>query len=148
MDKRMLKPRPPTLIARIPMKASPFSSTDKTTTIAELRDVLAEFVRDREWEPFHSPKNLAMSLAIETAELMEHFQWLTIEESRALARDNSNRTAIGEELADVLAYVLAMANTLDVDLATVFRDKLAKNAVKYPVELSRGRHERPNIASQ
>jgi NTP pyrophosphatase (non-canonical NTP hydrolase) len=118
--------------------------TDATTTIAELRQTIAQFVAERQWEPFHSPKNLAISLAIEAAELMEHFQWITIEESRALARDEAKRAAASEELADVLAYVLAMANALQLDLAQTFRDKLEKNAAKYPVELSRGRHERPS----
>jgi NTP pyrophosphatase (non-canonical NTP hydrolase) len=119
---------------------------DDITTIANLRQAIAQFVADRNWEQFHSPKNLAMSLAIEAAELMEHFQWITIEESRAIIRDEGKRAAAGEELADVLAYVLAMANVLQLDLATTLRDKLAKNAERYPVELSRGRHERPASA--
>jgi NTP pyrophosphatase (non-canonical NTP hydrolase) len=74
---------------------------------------------------------------------MEHFQWVTVEESRTLARDEAKRAAISEEMADVLSYLLAMANALDLDLSTAFRNKLVKNAEKYPVELSRGRHERP-----
>jgi NTP pyrophosphatase (non-canonical NTP hydrolase) len=115
--------------------------TDQTTTVAELRAALAQFVADRNWEQFHSPKNLAMSLAIEAAELMEHFQWITVDESRAAVANDAKRAAAGEELADVLAYVLAMANALQLDLATTFRDKLAKNAERYPVETSRGRHE-------
>jgi NTP pyrophosphatase (non-canonical NTP hydrolase) len=118
--------------------------SDETTTIADLRRAIESFVAERDWQPFHSPKNLAMSLAIEAAELMEHFQWITIEESRAVARDKAKRAAAGEELADVLAYVLAMANALQLDLATTFRDKLAGNAERYPVALSRGRHERPS----
>jgi dCTP diphosphatase len=117
--------------------------TDDKTTIEELRQAIDQFVADRDWEKFHSPKNLAMSLAIEAAELMEHFQWIAIDESRAVASDEAKRAAVGEELADVLAYVLAMANALQLDLATTFRDKLVKNAARYPVALSRGRHERP-----
>ena len=117
--------------------------TDDATTIADLRAAIATFVADREWEPFHSPKNLAMSLAIEAAELMEHFQWLTIDESRAIANDSAKQAAAGEELADVLAYVLALANALNLDLSATFHNKLAKNARKYPIDLSRGRHERP-----
>jgi NTP pyrophosphatase (non-canonical NTP hydrolase) len=119
--------------------------TDETTTVADLRAAIARFVAEREWAPFHSPKNLAMSLAIEAAELMEHFQWITIDESRAVSHDESDRAAVGEELADVLAYVLAMANALNLDLSATFRDKLAKSAEKYPIELSRGRHERPDL---
>lgn len=119
--------------------------TDDRTTLADLRAAIAGFVAEREWAPFHSPKNLAMSLAIEAAELMEHFQWLTIDESRAVAQDDSKRAAAGEELADVLAYVLAMANALNLDLASTFKDKLAKSAKKYPIDLSRGQYEKPAI---
>jgi NTP pyrophosphatase (non-canonical NTP hydrolase) len=119
------------------------TSNDGATTVAQLRALLCQFVAEREWEPFHSPKNLAMSLAIEAAELMEHFQWITIDESRAVVGDAAKREAAGEELADVLAYVLAMANALDLDLSTALREKLIKNAQKYPVERSRGRYERP-----
>ena len=118
--------------------------TDDTTTVADLRAAIARFVAEREWEPFHSPKNLAMSLAIEAAELMEHFQWITIEESRAVAQDESKRAAAAEELADVLSYVLAMANALDLDLSATFKNKLAKSGAKYPVTLSRGRYDRPS----
>jgi dCTP diphosphatase len=121
--------------------------TDDNTTVADLRATIATFVAERDWEQFHSPKNLAMSLAIEAAELMEHFQWITIDESRTLVSDPTKRAAAGEELADVLAYVLAMANALDLDLAQTFRNKLAKSAMKYPVDLSRGRHERPEVTS-
>ena len=117
--------------------------SDDKTTIAELRQAIESFVAERDWRPFHSPKNLAMSLAIEVAELMEHFQWITIDESQAIVRDQAKRAAVGEELADVLSYVLAMANAIELDLAATFRDKLAKNAERYPVALSRGRHERP-----
>ena len=122
--------------------------TDDNTTVADLRAAIATFVAERDWEQFHSPKNLAMSLAIEAAELMEHFQWITIDESRAVVGDEAKRAAAGEELADVLAYALAMANALDLDLAATFRAKLIKNAQKYPVELSRGRHERPAAADE
>ena len=121
--------------------------TDNTTTVADLRAAIAQFVAERKWEPFHSPKNLAMSLAIEVAELMEHFQWITIEESLDLAHNESKRAAVGEELADVLSYVLAMAHALDLDLSATFQSKLAKNAEKYPIHLSRGRHERPKLDS-
>ncbi len=122
--------------------------TDDQTTVADLRAAIARFVAERDWEPFHSPKNLAMSLAIEAAELMEHFQWITIDESRALAQDESQRAAVSEELADVLSYLLAMANALNLDLSATFQDKLAKNAQKYPINLSRGRHERPDVVKR
>jgi len=113
---------------------------DDRTTLAELRRLVAEFVRQRDWEQFHAPKNLAMSLAIEAAELMEHFQWLTIEQSRALAEHPHDVHAVGEELADVLCYALALANQLGLDLSAAIAQKMEKNARKYPAEQFRGRY--------
>jgi len=113
--------------------------TDDDTTIAALRRQVEEFVGQRDWHQFHSPKNLAMSLAIEAAELMEHFQWLTPEQSRAVADRPSPLAEVAEELADVLCYVLAMANELGLDLSAALDRKMAKNAQKYPVEQYRGR---------
>lgn len=113
---------------------------DSTTTVAELRELMAAFVAERDWRQFHTPKNLAMSLAIEAAEFMEHFQWLTPEQSRALADQPDRRAAAGEELADVVCYVLALANELGLDLSDAIRDKMVKNAAKYPAEQFRGRY--------
>ncbi|MEM6978962.1 MAG: nucleotide pyrophosphohydrolase [Planctomycetota bacterium] len=90
------------------------------------------FVDERQWQTFHNPKNLAMSLAIETAELMEHFQWRTLEESARMMDDANDAHAIGEEVADCLAYLLSIANCLDIDLASTFRAKMIRNAQKYP----------------
>jgi NTP pyrophosphatase (non-canonical NTP hydrolase) len=112
---------------------------DTETTLMALRQVVRQFVDERDWHPFHSPKNLAMSLAIEAAELMEHFQWLTVEQSRAVVEDPAKRAAVADELADVLCYVLAMANQLQLDLSTAIGEKMAKNARKYPVSEYRGR---------
>jgi dCTP diphosphatase len=119
--------------------------SDFSTTIAELREIVRQFVDERDWRQFHSPKNLSMSLAIEAAELMEHFQWLDIAESRRLADDPSKVAAAGEEIADVLCYILALANELDLDLATALREKMIKNAAKYPAEQSRGRYDPPTL---
>jgi NTP pyrophosphatase (non-canonical NTP hydrolase) len=113
--------------------------SDEQTTIAELKRLVEEFVRKRDWHQFHTPKNLAMALAIEAAELMEHFQWLEPAESRALGDDATRKTAVGEELADVVCYALAMANELEVDLAEAVRAKMIKNAEKYPADEFRGR---------
>jgi dCTP diphosphatase len=113
---------------------------DNVTTLAELRRLVADFVDRRDWQQFHSPKNLSMSLAIEAAELMEHFQWISAEESRRTAQRPEKLTAVGEELADVLAYALAMANQLGVDLSEAVVAKLAKNERKYPAEEYRGRY--------
>lgn len=113
--------------------------TDEETTLADLRRLIDDFVDRRDWHQFHSPKNLSMSLAIEAAELMEHFQWLTVEQSRAVAGQPEELARVAEELADVLCYALAMANELRLDLAAVVRDKMAKNERKYPAEKYRGR---------
>ena len=108
------------------------SAADEDTTLAQLRGRLKKFVADRNWEQFHSPKNLSMSLAIEAAELMEHFQWITTDASRTLANEPGAWQAVREELADVLCYTLALANELDIDLAAAFHDKIVQNRTKYP----------------
>jgi len=104
--------------------------------LIELRDTLRAFTREREWDRYHTPKNLAMALIVEAAELAEHFQWLTAEESQS--PQDGKREKIRDELADVLIYLVELADTLDVDLAAAARDKIAKNALKYPVEKARG----------
>ena len=114
---------------------------DHSTTLRELRDDMNRFVADREWHKFHSPKNLAMGLAIEAAELMEHFLWIDLEESRSIAHDAQRKFAVGEEMADVACYLFALANTLDLDLSETIKEKLKKNAVKYPVEKYRGNYK-------
>ena len=115
-------------------------TSDHDTTIESLRDLVRRFVEERDWRQFHSPKNLSMSLAIEAAELMEHFQWIDIAESRQMADDPQKLAAIREELADVLCYALALANELDIDLATAVGEKMNKNAIKYPAAEYRGRY--------
>jgi dCTP diphosphatase len=112
---------------------------DQSTTIAELRKLVADFVAERDWNQFHSPKNLAMSLAIEAAEFMEHFQWLTVEQSRAVASDARKLSEVSDELADVLCYALALANELQIDVADAVCNKMVKNAKKYPAAEFRGR---------
>lgn len=109
-------------------------SSDEATTIEELKQTVEQFVDQRNWHKFHNPKNLVMSLAIETAELMEHFQWLTEEQSQAIMEDAEQGVAVGEEVADCLAYLLAIANKLDIDLATTLRAKMIRNAEKYPLQ--------------
>jgi NTP pyrophosphatase (non-canonical NTP hydrolase) len=111
---------------------------DHETTIKALRERVEQFVACRDWHQFHTPKNLAMSLAIEAAELMEHFQWLTPEQSRAAADDPAKIARIADELADVLCYALALANELDLDLSSAFERKMGKNEQKYPAEQYRG----------
>jgi NTP pyrophosphatase (non-canonical NTP hydrolase) len=112
---------------------------DDRTTIDELRKLVESFVAERQWQQFHTPKNLSMALAIEAAELMEHFQWLEPAEARAVAGDAVRRGAVAEELADVVCYALALANALEIDVSEAVRDKMVKNAAKYPAEQYRGR---------
>jgi NTP pyrophosphatase (non-canonical NTP hydrolase) len=100
---------------------------------------VAEFVDARDWRQFHNPKNLAMSIAIEAAELMEHFQWLDPDGARQVAESRDDMQKIREELADVLCYVLSLANVLEIDLSSALREKLAQNERKYPAERFRGR---------
>jgi len=119
--------------------------SDSKTTLAELRDLIRRFVEERDWRQFHSPKNLSMSLAIEAAELMEHFQWIDIAESRHIGDNPAKLAAAREEIADVLCYLLALANELDLDLSDAVRDKMIKNAAKYPAEQSRGRFAPPSL---
>jgi NTP pyrophosphatase (non-canonical NTP hydrolase) len=117
--------------------------TDADTTLADLRAQVATFVAAREWQPFHTPKNLSMSIAIEAAELMECFQWLSLEESQAAARDAAQRARVADELADVLIYCLSLSNALDLDLTAAVEAKLAVNERRYPVEAFRGRFRPP-----
>jgi NTP pyrophosphatase (non-canonical NTP hydrolase) len=107
-----------------------------TDPLRELRDELRAFAAERDWDQFHSPRNLATALAVEAAELLEPFQWLTDEQSRALPPET--RAAVEEELADVLLYLVRLADKLDVDLAAAARAKLVRNGEKYPVEKARG----------
>ena len=97
---------------------------------------LREFSSQRDWDQFHSPKNLASALTVEAAELLEHFQWLTEAQSRELPADK--RVAVGEEMADVLLYLLRLSDQLNIDLVEAAKRKLTLNAAKYPVDRSRG----------
>lgn len=114
---------------------------DEQTTVADLRRRIAEFVRQRDWEQFHDAKNLSASIAIEAAELMEHFQWVRSEDLAELRRDAAVMTAVQEELADVVAFVLSFANALDIDISTALISKLQKNAAKYPPDRFQGRYK-------
>jgi len=98
--------------------------------LPSLRDALREFATARDWRPFHTPKNLAMAMIVEAAELVEHFQWATPEESMALPP--AKLLEVREEVADTLIYLVELADVLGIDLIAAARDKIAKNAIKYP----------------
>lgn len=107
-----------------------------SSEVTDLQARLRQFAEERDWEQFHSPKNLATALSVEAAELLEHFQWLSDEQSRTLSQDK--RAQIAEEIADVLLYLLQLADKLDVDPMDAARRKLQTNAAKYPADRARG----------
>jgi dCTP diphosphatase len=104
--------------------------------LEKLRDELRRFAADRDWDQFHTPKNLAIALSVEAAELLEHFQWLTPEESQHLTTERVE--GIRLEMADILLYLVRLADRLGVDLAASAFDKIAINSEKYPVTLAKG----------
>jgi dCTP diphosphatase len=104
--------------------------------IPALQQALRRFAAERDWEQFHSPKNLAMALSVEAAELVEIFQWLT--EAQSADLDDRTRTAVAEEIADVQIYLARLADRLDIDVSRAVSDKLAQNARRYPADAVRG----------
>jgi NTP pyrophosphatase (non-canonical NTP hydrolase) len=107
-----------------------------TDSLIHLRDALREFAAARDWDQFHSPRNLATALSVEAAELLEPFLWLTDEQSRDLPPET--RAGVEQELADVLLYLIRLADKLGVDLEQAARAKIVLNGEKYPVEKARG----------
>jgi dCTP diphosphatase len=116
---------------------------DAYTTLDALRQAVASFVDARDWQPFHNAKNLAMSIAIEAAELMEHYQWLTPDEALAAATDPAERAAVADELADIIIYCLSLSNALDLDISSAVLGKLQTNEHRYPADEFRARFRRP-----
>jgi dCTP diphosphatase len=116
------------------MATSP--SKDSADSLQGLRDALRQFAFDRDWDQFHFPKNLAIALSVEAAELLEHFQWMSEADSAALSEETSAK--VREELADVLLYAIRLADKLNVDLSAAAVEKMRINAAKYPIDKSRG----------
>jgi dCTP diphosphatase len=108
-----------------------------TQDLDDLVQQLRTFAVERDWDQFHSPKNLAAALTVEAAELLEHFQWMTEPDSRLLSE--AAKKAVAAEMADVLLYLLQLSDKLGVDLVLAAQSKIAANALKYPVDLARGR---------
>jgi NTP pyrophosphatase (non-canonical NTP hydrolase) len=106
--------------------------------IEKLKEMVVKFRDDRDWKQFHNPKDCAISLALEAGEVLEHFQWKSKEEVEAYLK--THKDEVGEEIADVLYWVLLMSNDLDIDIADAFVKKLEKNGKKYPVDKSKGNH--------
>jgi dCTP diphosphatase len=117
--------------------------TDTDTNLAALKDLMRQFVTERDWHQYHTPRNLAASVAVEAGELLELFQWLTPDEALARSRDDPRfRQAVGEELSDVLMYLVSLANSIDLDIAAAVYAKMDKNRAKYPAEQVKGHYER------
>lgn len=115
-------------------------SDDQNTTVDALRREIAAFIRERDWEQFHDPKNLSMAIATEAAELMEHFRWAKNDASREQVRDPAQLQPVAEEVADIMAFLLSFANSAGIDVTTALRAKMAKNARKYPADEYQGRY--------
>jgi len=105
-------------------------------SLDKLNQQLLQFARERDWEQFHSPKNLSMALAGEAGELLEHFQWLTDEQANQL--DDEKKKAVALELADILIYLIRLGERMDIDLLAAVREKMAINESRYPVEKVKG----------
>ncbi|MCB0110219.1 MAG: nucleotide pyrophosphohydrolase [Caldilineaceae bacterium] len=112
---------------------------EETTSVADLKQAVHRFVAARDWYQYHTPKNLAMCIAIEAAELMEHFQWQSLADSAALMMDEERHAEVADELADVLIYCLSLANSSGIDVAAAVQKKLARNEVRFPVAQVKGR---------
>ena len=109
-------------------------------SLADLQQLIRTFCDDRDWDQFHNPKDLSISLALEAAEVMEHFQWKNAEEMALHSK--KNKEDIADELADVFYWVLLLSNKLDVDLVEAFQRKMKKNAAKYPIAKAKGSHKK------
>lgn len=104
--------------------------------LLSLREALRQFAREREWDQFHFPKNLAIALSVEAAELLEHFQWMP--EADSVTLDEPTKAKVREEMADVFLYLIRLADKLNIDLSAAAADKMRVNATKYPIDKSRG----------
>lgn len=119
---------------------------DENTNIEELKLMVKEFVQKRDWQIFHTPRNLAESISIESAELLEIFQWFTREDGFKIKYDSTRRERIRDELADVLIYSLSLSNIMEIDITKTIRDKLTKNENRYPISKFKGISPKDNNA--
>ena len=108
--------------------------TDKETNLEELKELIRNFRRERDWGKYHTPKDLAEAIIIEAAELLEHVLWKTTDESKTLPTNHSKKAQMAEELADVIIYCLNFADITGIDIAQAVRKKIRKNSKKYPAE--------------
>ncbi|HBM86131.1 MAG TPA: NTP pyrophosphohydrolase [Opitutae bacterium] len=118
------------------------SMNDAETPLQAIKERVLAFAKARDWEQFHSPKNLSMAIAGEAAELMEHFLWQSPEQSRTDVEVEALRAKVEEELADVFIFAVEFANVTGIDIAAIIEKKMQRNGEKYPVEKARGRSEK------
>lgn len=115
---------------------------DKNVTISELQNIIMDFVRKRDWEQFHSPKNLSMAIGSEVGELMAHFRWMVSKEEEQAAVKYKNKTEIAHEVADIMMLLLEFAKLTEIDIAQVVKEKLDINEIRYPVEQFKGKNHK------
>ncbi len=116
----------------------------KNIDLKKLNDEIEQFVKERDWDQFHSVKNLSMALSVECSEFLEIFQWLTEDQSNEITNDPELLLKAQDELADIFLYLMRILSKTNMDLETVVRNKMRKNAEKYPVELSKGNSKKYN----
>jgi NTP pyrophosphatase (non-canonical NTP hydrolase) len=121
---------------------APEESSDEYVNIEKLKERVRHFVRERDWEKFHNPKDLAIAISVEAGELLELFQWMKGEELEDIRENETFMKNIERELADILNYCLVMANALELDLSRIVLDKIKENEIKYPKEKFRGTHRK------
>ena len=119
--------------------AMPAPDSREKSDISRLQDAITRFAAERDWHQFHDPKNLAMAVAVEAGELMDHFRWVHSDQSRKVLDDARTRAGVEEEAADVLILLLEFATVCGIDIAAAAERKMARNAERYPVDLSKGR---------
>lgn len=115
-------------------------SSDDITTITELRNKVRRFVDDRDWKKYHNPKDVAVSIAIEAAELMEHFQWINENEIDAVVQERI--AELQDEIADIVIYCLSFANAIGIDLSQAVTEKINRNQSRYPIEEVKGNYKK------
>jgi NTP pyrophosphatase (non-canonical NTP hydrolase) len=117
---------------------------DKQTTIAQLKNIVKKYCEERDWDQYHSPKELAIGVITEASELLEPFRFKSEEQMKAMFVDPKKKEEISEEMADVLYFILRMAQLYNIDLSSAFDKKMGKNRKKYPIEKARGSNKKYN----
>ena len=114
--------------------------SDKTTTFSEIKAIVKRFIEERDWTKYHKPKDIALSIAVETGELLELFQWRTDKEIEELLKKQSFKKDLEDEIADVLIYIFSLAIQTNIDLSKAIQNKMEKNKIKYPVDRYKGKY--------